>query len=81
MIPCIDCITFPVCNGHITSVVDITQEGIILKLYDRCSLMRKYLSVSQKIKSIHSDCGWGTIDYNKLKDVHIYYKNFKGRQQ
>jgi len=83
MIPCIDCLTFSVCNSIISPVVDITQRGVIFKLYDRCALIRSYLNISNEEKSI-DELGIEyvelQIDYDKLKDVHTYFKQFKGRQ-
>jgi len=84
MIPCIDCVTFPVCNGVISPVIDFTQIGVIFKLYDRCSIMRGYLNISQETKNISElDIEFTElqIDYDRLENVHTYYKNFKGRDQ
>ena len=83
MIPCIDCVTFSVCNSILSPIVDITQRGVIFKLYDRCALMRDYLNISQEQKTIGElDIEFTElqIDYDRLKDVHTYFKNFKGRK-
>jgi len=83
MIPCVDCITFSVCNSMISPVVDITQRGVIFKLYDKCKLMQNYLNVSKENKAIDElDIEYTEldIDYDKLKVVHMYFKNFKQRK-
>jgi len=84
-LPCEDCITFSICNGIVSPILDITQQkGIIFKLYDRCSLMRDYISKSEAKKVIdvfgleHEELD---INSNRLKIAHTYFEEFKRRDQ
>jgi len=83
-IPCIDCLTFPICNSIISPVLEITQRGVIFKLYDRCQLMRDYINVNKSnvvIDKLGIEYEELDLDYNKLKLAHTYFKEFKGRDQ
>ena len=83
MIPCIDCLTFSVCNAMLSPFIEFAEKGVIFKLYDKCALMRGYLNISCEQKTIYElDIEFTElqIDYYRLEDVHIYYKQFKERQ-
>ena len=83
MIPCIDCVTFSVCNAMLSPVIHIAEKGVIFKLYDKCALMRGYLNISNEqkmIKELDIEYTELQIDYERLEYVHIYYKRFKERQ-
>ncbi len=81
-IPCIDCLTFSVCNSMISPIIDVTQCGVIFKLYDRCKLMQDYLNVIKgtvEIAVLDIEYKELSIDYDKLSEVHSYFKQFKAR--
>ena len=83
MIPCIDCVTFSICNSYLSPIVDVTQRGVIFKLYDRCAIMRDFLNISRENKCIDElgiEYEELDIDYDKLKEVHTYFKQFKRRK-
>jgi len=83
MIPCIDCLTFSVCNTMLSPYIDIAEKGVIFKLYDKCALMRGFLNISceqKSIKELDIEFTELQLDYDRLEDVHTYFKNFKERQ-
>ena len=81
-IPCIDCITFSVCNAYLSPLLDFTETGIILKLYDKCSLMRDYVNTNQIEKSIEAleiEYKELEFDYHAITKVFDFFKQFKER--
>lgn len=83
-LPCINCITFSICNSLISPVLEITQRGVIFQLYDRCQLMRDYINIStanQVIDQLGIEYEELNLDYDKLKAAQIYFKQFKERDK
>lgn len=83
-LPCINCVTFSICNSLISPLLDITEPGIIFQLYDRCSLMRDYIDAGKSNKTIDElgiEYEELDLDYDKLKAAQTYFKQFKGRDQ
>jgi hypothetical protein len=81
-IPCINCLTFSVCNSMISPIIDITQCGVIFKLYGRCKLMQNHLNISRGIVAVDElnvEYEELNIDYDKLEEVYNHFKQFKAR--